>query len=171
VYLDTAVPPFAVARNETCNREGSLYELAIGMGSDVGRIASLLDAGNFFAQMLQVNSSDSMGAACLLAITARDIFFELKALRERYKNIFPAGGFARLCGFIDSWSNHFTARTLVPGQELEKVRFTLTALRVLQRPTGKALERDDYDAFSYELEKALQDAKVRKIWPRRGTRK
>ena len=26
MYLDTAVPPFAVAWNETCNREGSLYE-------------------------------------------------------------------------------------------------------------------------------------------------
>ncbi len=96
------------------------------------RIASLLDAGHFFAEIMKVNASDSYGGAKVLADSAAGVFHSLDAFANRHSGSLPRPAAQRLEVFLKAYRSTFESTPTVPGQNFEFVQFRLTSLRALQ---------------------------------------
>jgi hypothetical protein len=98
-----------------------------------GRIASLLDAGHFFAEILKVYASDMYQGASVLMGNATDIFRTLDAFGSRYSAALPEPAARRLREFIQAYRAKFEAApTGGRDADFQIVQFRLTALRALQ---------------------------------------
>lgn len=96
------------------------------------RIASLLDAGHFFAQIVQANSSDAYSAGGLLTGNATDVFCEIEAFGNRYERSLPAPALESLRRFVDKHRPTFALSAQGSANQLQFTHFRLTALRVIQ---------------------------------------
>jgi hypothetical protein len=96
------------------------------------RIASLLDAGHFFAQILQVYSSDMYGGASVLLSSATEIYRALKSYYDRHTATLPLPARECLRLFFSNCHAKFESEVQGRDAQFQVVQFRLTALKSLQ---------------------------------------
>ncbi len=136
-----------------------------------GRITSLLDAGQFYAEMLKVYSSDSLNGAKALIDSASEIFKEIGDFINRTVGSLPHAANVRLLRFFNDYDSHFRGSPTNPGEKFERVLFCLTALRSLQSDVDylladtEVLARSLVERAFLHLQRGIMaDRAIRETW-------
>ncbi len=93
------------------------------------RIDGLVNAGNFFIQTLQVNSSDSMGVSNYLSNQARDIFLLTEEYYSRNQHSLPPSAENSLKLFIERFKSNFSASQM---KGLDNLKIHMVSLSCLK---------------------------------------
>lgn len=93
------------------------------------RIDGLINAGNFFVQTLQVNSSDSLGVSKHLSNQAREIFLLTEEYYSRNQHSLPQSAEKSLKRFIEQFRPNFSVSQM---RGLDNLKIHITSLSCLK---------------------------------------